>query len=69
MRLFFVTVVFVIELWAVYDILGSDLGRAGRLRWISFVLAVPVIGVLVWHGKRPRPDGSMRLPPDPDAGL
>ena len=46
--------VILLEVWAIWHIIGSDRRAERKMLWIVFVVYAPVIGLLVWALRGPR---------------
>jgi uncharacterized membrane protein len=52
--------VFVIEAWAIAQVLGSPLSKGRRIRWIAAIVLLPVVGVVLWLRTGPQPSARAR---------
>jgi hypothetical protein len=56
-----ITLLAIIWLWCVYDIVTHDRMTAGyKAFWVLFTLVLPLLGTLIWIGKRPPRVGDNR---------
>jgi len=62
-RLLLVAIIFVVDLWAILDVLGEPRVHGRRLRWVLCIVGLPVLGVILWLRRRRRADS-----PDPSVG-
>lgn len=47
-------VVIVMEIWAIWHIIGSDRRAERKMLWVVFVVYAPIPGLLFWLFKGPR---------------
>jgi hypothetical protein len=45
---------FMVELWAVISVVGSDAGAFAKVAWVLILLLLPVLGFLIWVLAGPR---------------
>lgn len=48
-------VIFVLDVWAIAMIIGSQETTAQKVLWVLLVVLLPVIGLLIWFFAGPRP--------------
>ena len=48
-RLLLVLLVFALDCWALYRVLGEPVRRALRWKWAMYVVLLPVAGVWLWQ--------------------
>lgn len=41
-------VIFILQIWAIIDVIGSDKSVAAKILWSLFILFVPLIGLIVY---------------------
>ncbi|TGD72561.1 hypothetical protein E4634_13630 [Mangrovimicrobium sediminis] len=46
--------IFVADIWAIINILGSSADNVKKLLWILLVLFLPLLGVVIWFFAGPR---------------
>ena len=46
---------FVVDLWAVISVFGSDAGILVKLAWAAIVVLLPVVGFVMWLIAGPSP--------------
>jgi hypothetical protein len=52
---------FLVEAWALLQVLDSPVPRSRKLRWSAAIVLLPVLGVVLWLRKGPRPaEGARR---------
>ncbi|MDH1629244.1 PLD nuclease N-terminal domain-containing protein [Pseudomonas mosselii] len=47
-------VVILLELWAIWHIIGSDRRAERKMLWVVFVVYAPFPGLLIWAWRGPR---------------
>ena len=47
-------VIFVLDIWAIINVLGSRAGGVEKLLWTLFILFLPVLGLIVWFFAGPK---------------
>ncbi|GFE64442.1 PLDc N-terminal domain-containing protein [Litoreibacter roseus] len=47
-------IVFVLDIWALVSIFGSNASTGQKVFWIALVLILPLIGFLIWFFAGPR---------------
>jgi Phospholipase_D-nuclease N-terminal len=60
LRLSAAFLLFVIEAWALVQVLESPVPRSRKLRWCAAIVLLPVLGVVLWLRKGPRPLAGAR---------
>jgi hypothetical protein len=48
-RLLLVVLVFALDLWALFRVLGEPLGWRQRWKWALLIVLLPVAGVILWQ--------------------
>ncbi|SFR36106.1 PLD nuclease N-terminal domain-containing protein [Litoreibacter janthinus] len=48
-------VVFALDVWAIASIFNAKVETAQKVLWIVLVLALPVIGFIIWYFAGPKP--------------
>lgn len=60
-RLGLALIVFALDLWALTQLFGEDRTRRDRWRWTFAILALPIIGILLWRRNNKRRIPGSRL--------
>lgn len=47
-------VVFIADIWAIINIIGSSATTGSKILWVLLVLILPVIGLIVWYFAGPK---------------
>lgn len=47
-RLVLAVLVFALDAWAIHHVLGSTAPRRTRAKWVLAIVALPVVGVILW---------------------
>jgi hypothetical protein len=42
------------DAWAILNVVGSRASAGGKVLWVALILALPVLGLLVWLAAGPR---------------
>lgn len=48
------TIVLVLDIWAIVSVLASGITAGSKIVWILLILALPVIGMVLWFLLGPR---------------
>ncbi len=54
MWIIFAALLILLEIWAIWHIIGSERRAERKMLWIIFVVYAPVIGLLVWAIRGPK---------------
>ncbi|MGN8259624.1 PLD nuclease N-terminal domain-containing protein [Pseudomonas sp. SMSB3] len=46
--------IILLEIWAIWHIIGSERRAERKMLWIVFVVWVPIVGLLAWAVRGPR---------------
>ena len=66
-RLLLVGILFAVDLWAISAVLGEPRVQDRRLRWLLCIVALPVIGIILWvRARRRLADGGPQSGPTDD---
>ena len=60
LRLAAAFLLFLIEAWVLVQVLESPVPRSRKLRWSAALVLLPVLGVVLWLRKGPRPSVGVR---------
>ncbi len=47
-------IVFLIDIWAIYNVVQSQVSFIAKLLWIILILVLPLLGVIIWYFFGPR---------------
>lgn len=47
-------IVFLIDIWAIYNVVRSQVSFITKLLWVILILVLPVLGVIIWYFFGPR---------------
>jgi Phospholipase_D-nuclease N-terminal len=60
LRLVAAFLLFLVEAWVLVQVLDSPVPRSRKLRWSAAIVLLPVLGVVLWLRKGPRPQVGAR---------
>ncbi|RJE80997.1 PLDc N-terminal domain-containing protein [Paracoccus sp. JM45] len=50
----FSVIIFVLDVWAIAQIINTNTSTKAKLLWILLILVLPVIGFIIWYFAGPK---------------
>ena len=55
----FSVIIFVLDVWAIAQIINTNTSTKAKLLWILLIIVLPVIGFIIWYFAGPRSNHSL----------
>ena len=56
----FSIVIFVLDVWAIAQIINTDVSNKSKILWILLIVILPVVGLIIWYFAGPKSNGFRR---------
>ena len=55
----FSVIIFVLDVWAIAQIINTNTSTKAKLLWILLIIVLPVIGLIIWYFAGPKSNHSL----------
>lgn len=52
-------IVFVLDVWAIAQVINSNTGTGTKLLWILLIAVLPFVGLIIWYFAGPKSNVSL----------